>query len=194
MEGWVNPDQVESGVGTEPRTPRMKVHCSTNWAIPSSGHCGQTCVPIRPATSWFVLAPPWGHSSRPCRFNSFRIKYFWAMGRLSWGSHQENHQWHLVGQGTFQQLLWLGLLWGGDSGSSDRLALSRSLGVTLHMWWLVQWEVGSWGSHAGSASTWTCIQCPQIYVLPCILRVLNRGMVNLCVVWTCPWTLSRQNS
>ena len=33
MEGWVNPGQVEMGVGIEPNTPHMKVHCSTNWAI-----------------------------------------------------------------------------------------------------------------------------------------------------------------
>ena len=55
-------------------------------------------------------------------------------------------------------------------------------------------KAGKWGHCAGSASMWTHIQCPWISVSLFILMVPNGGMVILHVVWTCPWTSSRQNS
>ena len=55
-------------------------------------------------------------------------------------------------------------------------------------------EPGSCRPHADSASTWTHMQNPQTSMLPCVLTVENGGMVTLCVVWTCPWTPSRENS
>ena len=48
----------------------------------------------------------------------------------------------------YQQLPWWGLQWGRHSGSSDRLASWRSLGVKLHMWWSAQWK------GAAGASCW----------------------------------------
>ena len=53
-------------------------------------------------------------------------------------------------------------------------------------------EVGSLGSWAGSASTWTHMQYPEMSVWLWILMVPNRGMVTLHVIGTCPWMLSRQ--
>ena len=55
-------------------------------------------------------------------------------------------------------------------------------------------EVDNWGPHAGSANTWTHMQCPQTPVLSCMPMVPNGGMVTLLVVWPCPLTSSRQNS
>ena len=40
-------------------------------------------------------------------------------------------------------------------------------------------EVGNWGPHAGSASMWTHMQCPQATVLAWILMVPNGRMVIL---------------
>ena len=54
-------------------------------------------------------------------------------------------------------------------------------------------EAGSWVPWAGSASTCTCIQCPQMSVWLWIFMDPNGGMMTLCVVWTCPWLSTRQN-
>ena len=48
-------------------------------------------------------------------------------------------------------------------------------------------EAGSWGFCAGSASTWTHIQCPQASVWPWIFMVPNEGMVTLHVVQMFIW-------
>ena len=46
MEGWVNPGQVELGVDIEPRTPHMKVCCSTNWAILANARLYTWCMMV----------------------------------------------------------------------------------------------------------------------------------------------------
>ena len=49
-EGWRPesiPGQVESGVGIEPRTCHVTVHCSTNWAILANKNLSMSkCIPI----------------------------------------------------------------------------------------------------------------------------------------------------
>ena len=156
-------------------------------SFPGLGHCGQTGVLIWPPASWAWSCSSLGHSSRPRRFNS----------RIFVGGHWQ--------------------IWRTISGTwSARVALPTTTLVGITMGWALRFlrqigtqeepgcnspyvvvgtmEVGSWGPCAGSVSMWTCIQYPETSVLPWILMVPSRGIVTLCVVKTCPWTCSRQNS
>ena len=81
------------------------------------------------------------HSSRPLRFNSYKIQSFWGHRQTLPRLPLEEP---LVAPGwlewSYQWPPWWGLQWGRHSGSSNKMALERSLSVTLHMLWSVQWK------------------------------------------------------
>ena len=67
----------------------------------------------------------------------------------------------------YQQLLWRGLQWSGNSGSSDSLAPRRNLCVTLHMWWSVQYKLAAggpvlaWQAHGPTYNALRCLCCHE---------------------------------
>ena len=136
-----------------------------------------------------------GHSSRPWRFNSSRIQPFWGpqadspkvpIGGTTSGT--------LLTGVTFPTSTLVGITMGWAVRFLRQISTWKEHGHISPYVVVGMMETGSWGPHAGSASMWTCIQCPWMSVLLWTLMVPNRGMLTFHVVWICPWTLSRQNS
>ena len=151
----------------------------------------QTGVPICPVASGPV--PSLGHSSRPWRLNSLGSSpsrcHRQTLQRFLLG----DHWWHLVGWSNLTTTTLAGITIGQALRFLRPIGIWEEPGVTPYVV-VSTMEAGSLGAHAGLASMWTCIQCPQMSVLLCILMVPNGGRVTLYVVQTCPWTLSRLNS
>ena len=136
-----------------------------------------------------------GQLSRPWRFNSSRIKYFEGspadppgvhVGRVTGGTQ-------LAGV-TFLMMTMAGT----TMGQAPRFLrhIGTWEGPRCNSPYVVAGtrEVGSWGPmlplqvHGPACSALRHLSGHGIFMVP------NRGMVNLCVVQTCPWMSSRQNS
>ena len=120
-----------------------------------------------------------GHSSRPWRFNSSRIhplQGMWmdspgiSIGRTTgttWLARVTLPTIALVGtlmEWAFRFLTQIGT-WEEPRCNSPYVAVGTT-------------EVGNWGPQAGAATMWTCMHCPQMPVLPCMLMVSNGRMVT----------------
>ena len=134
-----------------------------------------------------------GHSFRPWRFNASRIHPFCG-------------PWAAMPEASIGRPLGC-LISRGDLANNGlgRDFYGAGTQVSEADWYSggpwVQFLIGSsWYHrgrqlvpHAGSASMWTCMQCPWIFVLPWTLTIPNGGMVTFWVVCTGPQTSSRQN-
>ena len=116
------------------------------------------------------------------------------MGGISWCLHWENHWWHLVGQSDLTNKYFVSITMGWASRFLRQIGTREESGCNFPYVAVGTMGVGRWGSHAGLASMWACMQYPQMLVLPYILMVPNRGIVTLYVVQVCCWTSTRQNS
>ena len=136
---------------------------------PGWGPCRQTDVPIWPGTSWPGLILPWATPLGPGGSGP-------PGSSLSWG-----HGWSLLGlllggplavpcwlEWPYQQLLWHWLWWVSTEVPQADWHLG---GAWVNSQYVVvrTTEAGSWGPNAGLASTWTCMQCAQMSVLPHML-------------------------
>ena len=146
------------------------------------------------SSSLACFAHPWANLLDPGDLIHPGYSLSWSTGRSSWGSHWEGYWWHLTGWSDFNDDD-LGQDHNGVStqvpqadqhSGGPRCNFPHAAAGTM--------EAGSLGPHASSASTWTCMQCPQMSVWPWIFIVPNGGMVTLCVVQTCPWMSSGWNS
>ena len=112
-------------------------------SFPGPGHCRQTGILIWPAASmphlvlsWATLLDP-GGSVPPGSSLSDSF-------RFSQGPHWENHQWHLVGWSDFSSHHFGGITMGWVLRFLRLIGTQEEPGVTLHMWWLVQWRQAAW--------------------------------------------------
>ena len=146
------------------------------------GHCRQTSVAIWAAATWPV--PVLLQATPLDPGGSIPLGSIFSGGLQVDPSrviHWEDQQWHyLVGwSDPANNGFGRDFYRNGHSGSLGKLVLERTPECNSSYVAVGIMEVGNWGPHTSSASMWTCMQCPQTPVLPCMLTVPNGGMVIL---------------
>ena len=131
-----------------------------------------------------------GQSSRPWGLNSSKIQSFKEpLADPPRGSHWEGYWWMWLAGVTFLMMTLVGTTMEWAPSFLKQISTQEEPGCNSLYVVAGTMKACSWGPWAGSLSTWTYIQCPQMSVWLCP----NEGMVTLFVVWTHPWISPRQN-
>ena len=120
-----------------------------------------------------------GHSSRPWRFRSSRIQFFqvpWEVFHKASVRRVTGSTW-LAGV-TLPATTLMAIMMGWALRFLKQIGTWEDPGCNSLYVVVGTTEVGIWGHHACSVSMWTCMQCPGMSVLLCILTVANGGMVT----------------
>ena len=121
-----------------------------------------------------------GHVSRPWKFNSSKIYSFWRPWADSPEAPMRTTGGTWLAGVTLPTTTLAGITMRWACRFLKQMGTQEDPGCNSPHVVVSTMEADSWESHAGLASMWAHMQCPQKSVLPCISMVPNRGKVTLC--------------